>query len=148
MRFFGCGKFKRLANAELDRVLTSREDAFLQKHRQVCSECAQEQSQSSLALNFLRASAFEAVEVSPNFDDRVLRRFKVQTTRESLGYWSPAVAGAFVAGLAVVAALQMITRSAELRHIKVPGAEVRRITPAKSFPELNQILYPKNKKQK
>jgi hypothetical protein len=147
MRLFGCAKFRKLANAELDRVLTPREDAFLQRHRRVCGDCSEQHQQSSLALNFLRASAYDAVEVNPNFDERIIRRLRVQTRKESMAYWSPAVAGAFVAGLAVVASLQMITRSAELRHIRVPGAEVRRITPAKSFPELNQILYP-DKKQR
>lgn len=141
MRVFGCAKFKRLTNAELDGDLSARERQFLDRHRDVCTDCRSIESQGSLALNFLRASAIDDVEVSDNFDERVLRRLRVQTTRESLGYWSPAVAGAFVAGLAVIAALQMITRSAELRHIRVPGAEVRRVTPTKSFPELNQVIH-------
>jgi len=106
----------------LDRELSPREEAFLQKHRLACADCNCAQSQSSIALNFLRAATIE-VDVHPQFEERVIRRLKVQRTRESLRYWSPAVAGAFIAGLAVVAALQMITRSSDLPHFRIPGAE-------------------------
>ena len=136
MRVFGCSKFKRLASEELDRELSHKERAFLQKHREVCTPCSEMHEQSCLALNFLRAATLD-VEVHPSFEDRVLRKLRVQTTRESIRYWSPAVAGAFVAGLAVIAALQMITRSAELPHVRYPGGEARRITMPKSLPDFH-----------
>jgi hypothetical protein len=145
MRVFGCAKFKRLTSADLDRDLSGRERLFVERHREVCDECSESEQQSCLAMNFLRSAAFDEVEVSSNFDDRVLKKLRVQTSRESFGYWSPAIAGAFVAGLAVIAALQIITRSAELRHIRVPGAEARRVSPAKSFPELDQIIHQRAK---
>ena len=139
MRVFGCSRFKKLTSESLDRNLTPQEEAFVQKHRMACEECNEFQSQSSLALNFLRASAID-VDVNPMFEERVIRRLRIQGTRESLRYWSPAVAGAFIAGLAVVAALQMITRSAELPHVRLPGAESRRITPLKSNPAIDENL--------
>ena len=126
MRIFGCRRFSRLSNEAIDRDLCEREETFLEKHRTVCASCAATQTQSSFALNMLRASAID-VDISPSFDDRLLRKLRVRTTRESLRYWSPAVAGAFIAGLAVVAAMQMITRSAQLPHVGVPGGEARRI---------------------
>jgi len=137
MKGFGCSKFKKLSNEALDRLLDAHEDAFLQKHRESCPDCNEFQSQSSLALNFLRASTIE-VDVHPQFEERVIRKLRVQTTRESLKYWSPAVAGAFIAGLAVIAALQMITRSADLPHVRFPGGESFRIVPAKSSPVLDR----------
>ncbi|HTQ09014.1 MAG TPA: hypothetical protein VMI31_02980, partial [Fimbriimonadaceae bacterium] len=118
--------------------LTPGEEAFLHKHRQVCVECDDAASQSSVALNFLRAAAIE-VEVHPQFDERVIRKLKVQRTRESLRYWSPAVAGAFIAGLAIVAALQMITRSSDLPHLRMPGAESEMVR-ARSRLSLDQKL--------
>jgi hypothetical protein len=143
MRVFGCAKFKRLANEELDRELSSGEVLFMEKHRGVCMDCDEVQSQSSLAMNFLRAGTLE-VDVNPQFEERVIRKLRIQTTRESIRYWSPAVAGAFIAGLAVIAALQMITRSADLPHTRFINAESHRITTAR--PDLNQnipILPPK-----
>ncbi|MFI5387236.1 MAG: hypothetical protein ACHQ50_14085 [Fimbriimonadales bacterium] len=136
MKLFGCSKFKRLASEGLDRNLTPREEAFVQNHRKACANCSDLQSQSSLALNFLRASTID-IDVHPMFDERVIRRLRVQSSRESLRYWSPAVAGAFVAGLAVVAALQMITRSSELPHLRL-GGEARRISITKISPALDQ----------
>jgi hypothetical protein len=139
MRVFGCSKFRRLANEEMDRTLTASEKDFVQRHQAVCSECSESQSQSSLALNFLRASAIE-VDVHPMFEERVIRKLKVQTTRESIGYWSPAVAGAFIAGLAVIAALQMITRSADLPHVRFPGEANNRVPVTKTGPALDQLF--------
>ena len=148
MKIFGCSKFKKLASEEFDRDLNPSETAFVQKHRKACPDCRDYQAQSSLALNFLRAGAIE-VDVNPQFEERVIRKLRVQTARESLGYWSPAVAGAFIAGLAVVAALQMITRSAELPHIRMPGSEAKRITITKSSPDLDalDLIYKPNPKR-
>lgn len=141
----GCSKFKKLTSESLDRELTLKEDAFVQKHRGACSECRAIQAQSSLAMNFLRSATME-VDVNPHFDERVIRKLRIQTTRESIRYWSPAVAGAFIAGLAVVAALQMITRSAELPHVRLPGAESHRIMPLKVNPALDiNLNIPKGK---
>jgi hypothetical protein len=139
MRIFGCSRFRKLTSEGLDRSLTPHEEAFLHKHRAACSDCNEFQTQSSLALNFLRAATID-VDVNPMFEERVIRKLRVQTTKESLRYWSPAVAGAFIAGLAVVAALQMITRSSELPHVRLPGTESRRITPLKSNSVIDQNL--------
>jgi hypothetical protein len=136
MRIFGCARYKRLISEEMDRALTPRERNFLSRHGAVCNDCEDVQSQSSLALNMLRAATLE-VEAAPMFEDRVMRKLKVQTTRESIRYWSPAVAGAFIAGLAIVAALQIITRSAQLPHVKLPGGEARKITLSKPLPFLD-----------
>jgi predicted anti-sigma-YlaC factor YlaD len=140
MRIFGCSKFKKLASEALDRHLTPSEEAFVQRHRSACPECHDFQSQSSMAMNFLRSATID-VEVHPMFEERVIRKLRVQTTRESLRYWSPALAGAFIAGLAVVAALQMITRSADLPHVRFPGSEAHRVTNSKSNP-LDQNIDP------
>ena len=136
MKAVGCSKFKKLTNEALDRPLTANEETFVQRHRQTCVDCHEFQAQSSLALNFLRASAID-VDVHPQFEERVIRKLRVQSTRESLRYWSPAIAGAFIAGLAVIAALQMITRSAELPHVRLPGGEARNV-PSKTIPQLDQ----------
>ena len=125
MRVFGCRKFNRLASEQVDRELNATEVSFMEAHRNACPPCRASETTSSLALNMLRGACLD-VQVSENFDERVIRRLHVQTGRESIRYWSPAVAGAFVAGLAVVAALQIITRTSEIRHLNIPGAEANR----------------------
>jgi len=59
----------------------------------------------------LRMAAFDdEVQDSfePQFEERILRKLRVQSTRESVRYWSPAFVGAMIAGLAVLATLQLV----------------------------------------
>jgi len=72
-----------------------------------------------------------------NFDERILRRHKVETVRAGVRYWSPAMMGAAVAGLVVLAAMQMIAQSSKLPSFKVPGSEARLSSPA--IPSLNSL---------
>ncbi|MBN9501191.1 MAG: hypothetical protein BGO01_14190 [Armatimonadetes bacterium 55-13] len=111
VRLFGCSKYQRLSNEKFDRTLSLAEREFLAKHRSVCSECRMRESQSSNALNMLRMAAFDdEVQDSfePQFEERILRKLRVQSTRESVRYWSPAFVGAMIAGLAVLATLQLV----------------------------------------
>lgn len=135
MRLFGCAKFRRLSSEEVDRALTEGEFSFMAKHRVVCPSCASFESLSATALGMLRLATIEA-EPTAHFDERVVRKLRVQVTRESIRYWSPAVVGAFIAGLAVIAALQMITRSADLPHVRLPGSEAKRIQLSRPAPFL------------
>lgn len=81
------------------------------------------------AFNMLRSEAFEAMPLA-NYDDRLLRKHKLQTVRASVSYWSPAMLGAAVAGLVVLAAMQMIAQSSHLPSFKVPASEARLSSPA------------------
>ena len=111
------------------------------KHRLVCPQCLESEGQSRLALNMLRSTALEA-EHSPTFDFRLIRRWRVQTFRARMGYWSPAMFGAAIAGIAVIAALQMITQSSSLPSIRSSNQpfEARRISqPAPDFPSLDGL---------
>lgn len=135
-----CKKFKKLAEEQADRQLTDREQIFLSEHRLLCSDCQQHEAFSSMALNMLREATLEP-EFNPNFEDRILRKLRVQTSRASIGYWSPAVVGAFVAGLAIVAALQLITRSADLPKMRFPNGEASNsVNRANSLPFNNSIF--------
>lgn len=109
-RLFGCGKFKWLAIEKFDRELTPREHDFYRRHREVCFTCLRYEQQGTNAMNLLGAGAIEA-EISDNFDERVLRMWRKQPKRMALRYWSPVLAGAAVAGLALLATLQLITGS-------------------------------------
>ncbi len=124
MKSLQCNKFRKLAGEQAGHPVTKSESAFLEAHRTECADCREYEQFNAMAMNLLRESAMEP-EFNPNFEDRILRKLRVQTSRASIGYWSPAVVGAFVAGLAIVAALQLITRSADLPRIQMPGGEAR-----------------------
>jgi len=109
-RLFGCGKFKYLAIEKFDRELNPKEQNFYRKHREVCFECMRYEQQGTNAMNLLHAATIEP-EISDNFDERVLAQLLKPRKRVALTYWSPLLAGAAVAGLAVIATLQLISRS-------------------------------------
>lgn len=122
-RLFGCRKFKVLSNDEADRELHPREQRFMEKHRRVCTPCREMETSSFVALNMLRGATLD-VQVGPHFDERVLRRLKVRTVRESFGYWSPAFLGAGIACLVLFTALQMIARPTQLKSYSLPAGQV------------------------
>jgi len=134
-RVFGCGRFHKLTNELNDRELTDREEKFLESHRNVCPDCRRHESHSAFALNMLRAAALEP-EPSPLFEERIIRKLQVQNVRLSLSYWAPAFAGAAIACFALFAALQMISRPAQLKGVTMPGVESK-LTPSHTLPSLN-----------
>lgn len=137
-RFFGCGKFDWLASEAEDRPLSEREAKFMDLHRSVCEPCARREEATSMALNMLREARFEATDPSAAFDLRLMRRVRVQTVKISMQYWSPAVYGAAIAALALVAGLQLLGRTNELPVFQTGGADARRIqVAAPDIPDLN-----------
>ena len=131
----GCHNFRCLSEVKDCRILTEAEERCLSEHRAQCKTCAAEEKQFSAALNMLRNSAFDA-EPSAGFDDRLIRRVKVQQARGNVRYWSPMFMGATVAGLLVLAALQVVSTSSELPTFRFGGRnpEVRNTNGASSLP--------------
>jgi hypothetical protein len=133
-----CRKYRRLSYEVLDRALNPREEAYLERHEARCYECQMQVEEGLGALAALRMETLEP-EPRPYFDERVLRRLKVQTGRTGIAYWSPAVIGGAVASLVVLAALQMIAQSSRLPSFHVPGGEARLVTPA--FPTIENAVF-------
>jgi hypothetical protein len=126
-RLFGCGKYRRLMNEKFDRTLGVGEREFMARHRAVCDDCRREEIQGTCALNMLRLAASEEDDFSNGmvFEERVLRRLRVQTTRESVRYWSPAFVGAVIAGITVLAALQLVSNRPNTPNSTNPPGEAR-----------------------
>jgi hypothetical protein len=122
---FGCFRFHRLWDTRDERDLTSGEERFIENHVAACHQCSEFAETASTALNLLREAALEP-EVSLSFDDRVIRKVRVQTVRESLGYWSPALVGGLIACVAVFATLQIAATPVQLREANLPIGEARR----------------------
>jgi hypothetical protein len=143
-RVFGCRKFKKLASDSQDRDLLMGEERFMDRHRSVCRPCRIAEHQTSLALNMLRASSLEA-EPSEMYEERLIRKWHLQNVRSSVRYWSPAVFGAAIAGIAVLAALQMITQSSKMPSVPLQGGmqEARNIQKqSPAIPELDFLKSP------
>ena len=135
-RMFGCGKYRRLMNEKFDRTLGLTEREFMARHRSVCSDCRVNEAQSASALNMLRMAAIVEVEDDGGvvFEERVMRRWRVQSTRESVRYWSPAFVGAVIAGLTVLATLQIVSNRPSMPSLTNPAGEVRLERPNSRLP--------------
>lgn len=130
VRLFGCKKFGRLSSEQADRVLSESEERFLAKHRNACAECTNLERTTSCALNMLRMATLEP-EIEPMFEDRVIRRLKVQQVKESLNYWSPALIGAGIACIVIFVTLHLVSAPNQIRRANVPGGEARLISTPK-----------------
>jgi predicted anti-sigma-YlaC factor YlaD len=138
MGLFSCKRFRRLVHEDLDRELTIREQTFLEAHRRSCASCRLAATQGALALSMLRMAAMDP-EPAPQFEERVLRRYKVEAVRASLQFWSPALVGALVAGVAVLAALQIVSNSARLPALPTPGGQAfREVGRSPAFPDIGR----------
>jgi hypothetical protein len=120
-----CKRFRKLWNDGDLRELEADELSFLDQHRDMCEECREFEASASFSLEMLRDATLDPV-VSDNFDERVLRRVRVQTVRESLSYWSPALVGAGIACVAIFAALQIAAMPAQPKRAMLPDGEARR----------------------
>ena len=65
-------------------------------------------------------------EVAPMFEDRVIRRLKVQQVKESLNYWSPALIGACIASVVIFVTLHLVSAPSKLDRAHLPNGEARR----------------------
>lgn len=130
----GCRKFSFLLNEAEDRVLQADEHSFLDRHSEECAKCAA-LATTAMGLNMLRLCAIEPA-VDSGFDDRVMRRLQLGMAKSSVRYWTPAVLGGAIAGIAILAAIQMISRPQQLPVFR-GNSEARNLSNSgPMFPEL------------
>jgi hypothetical protein len=125
-----CRRFSRLVGERRDRPLAPAELEFIEIHRQKCTRCQDAERLGCDALDHLALLRLDGPP-SPGFDVRTLRRWFIARQRARLVYWSPAIVGALVAAMCLMAALQTITRSRELPGLSIPDAEAKRTTPSR-----------------
>ena len=91
----------------------------------------------------LRSASLDA-DVAPNFDERVIRKVRVQRVREGFGYWSPAILAAGITCMTLLAGMTLLTRPSLVRTAHMPGGEARRMqTPGSLLPALHLSQPPR-----
>jgi hypothetical protein len=143
VRVFGCRRFRWLASEREDRSLTQQEQKFYDAHLTCCPDCATYDSQTHEALDVLRGAAFLEVDSTPMFEERVIRRLRTQQVRESIRYWSPALAGAVIACVAIFATLAMVARPDRLKSANMPAGSASRFHEREATPSLELANIPR-----
>ena len=78
----------------------------------------------------LRMATLEP-EVAPMFEDRVIRRLKVQQVKESLNYWLPALVGAGIACIVIFVTLHLAAVPVQMKNANLPSGEAKKeVTPS------------------
>lgn len=127
MRRRVCRQFDKAHHRLLDGIATSKDMKFLDEHAEQCVECALVRETMADALHSLEASVISS-EGSDGFEHRVIRRYRVESSTRSLAFWSPALIGAAVAAVALLAVLQMLISGPDLKPIDIRGQEASRQT--------------------
>ncbi|MCH8980059.1 MAG: hypothetical protein IH945_12580 [Armatimonadetes bacterium] len=105
--FDPCARCRRLRSLAEDERASARQMRVIEQHEAVCEPCRESAADTADAMAVLRSASVEA---SPDksFESRVLRRWRVERRSRAISYWAPAVAGAVVAGAAILAVLQIL----------------------------------------
>lgn len=138
-----CQRFSRLTSEAEDRDLKPSEQSFLDTHRDECEDCRESAVSTAFAMDMLRGAAFEEdeIEVSPMFDERIIRMVRLNSVRSRITYWSPAAMGAGVACIALFAVLHVAATPTQMKDAEVPGGQVRNSV-RKHYPNLELDKVP------
>jgi len=147
---FSCKRFSNLIFEMGDRTLTDSELQFYNSHLAKCEACWQRARTEEAALFDLRMLT-EDPEPSESFDNRILQAFRDGPKPFlSFGYWSPALIGAAIAGIALLSTLTVVSRTADSPTRHSPGGDAMRLdqrfSNPEGYPDLNldsKLLPPK-----
>ena len=122
--FNKCARYRRLKLLSEDGRTSPRQEAYVVDHEQTCSKCTAEHSLTESAMEYLRTSAIEPTP-DPTFESRFIRRWRVERRSRVVSYWMPAVVGAVVASVALLAVIQILFSSPIKRSIDLQGREAQ-----------------------
>lgn len=90
---------------------------------------------SAGALDMLRMAAYGEPEPSAGFDQRVIRKFRINGVQEGMRYWAPAAVGAGIACIGLFAALHLATVSGSAKRVDLPESQAKN-APSHRYPSL------------
>jgi hypothetical protein len=122
--FNGCARYRKCKLLCEDGVATRRQRTFVERHEADCADCARQHALTMSALGALRSAAIEP-QPDPGFESRFIRVWRIERRSRAVSYWMPAVAGAVVAGVALLAVLQILFSSPARENADLKNREAR-----------------------
>ena len=122
--FNACAKYRRIKLLSEDGRASQRQEAFLSRHEQACDKCQTDHAVTMAAMAALRAAAFEPAP-DLGFESRFIRRWRVEQRARAVSYWMPAVAGAVVASVAMMAVLQILFAAPRANDVNLKDREAQ-----------------------
>jgi hypothetical protein len=105
---------KKAMDVEEARLFLGDEGAVLPD-----SKFSEDWAEMQSVIGVLRECSLDEPIDTERFDTRLIRRWQVASAKSTFRYWSPAVFGAAIASVAVLALLQMLLSSSSMRPIRV-----------------------------
>lgn len=127
--FDQCTKCRRLRSLAEDGIASARQLRLIERHEGACEACRESAVSTADAMSALRSATVD-VSVNQSFESRILRRWSVERRARTISYWTPAVAGAVVAGAAILAVLQILLSSPVSDPTDMAGREAQLDVPS------------------
>lgn len=138
MKRTSCDRFLELVDREPFSLSVDEID-FMGGHRDRCTVCAEKEIAARDVPSLLSTIAPEEPDDNERgYIRRVIRRFRIASVRKTVRYMAPGLVGAAIAGIAILAVLEILANRGGLRPLSSTGMEVRReVSPSLRFPSLD-----------
>ncbi len=133
-------RFLKLMHERRDRELREDEQSFFSDFLDKEPEKLASAEDGAKCLNLLQNCTIEP-ELDSAFDERVLRRARLERSRGGLRYWAPAVMAGGIACLVLLTALQMVLKTSPPLTNPYQAVESRLVR--ESTPSLELFSEPK-----
>ncbi len=122
---FGKSKKKSqyIANQVRDGVATPQETSIFAELA-IDPQFVAHEAEIDNAMAFLRSEKIEP-QLSKDFNGRLIRRWRVEARKRTFAYWSPVVAGGFVAAACLLTVLQLLMNTPEIQKVNLGGQEAK-----------------------
>jgi|GEM_PF-4147848 len=120
-------RYWNLVRTRDERPLTEKENDFLLEYSESAPSEAVLAELESEAMQFFREQSLEPAPTD-HLTSVISRKWAMERKKSAFGYWFPAVAGASITAVAVLAILQILTNAGKTTEATWRDAEARRMS--------------------
>ncbi len=120
MNFFSKRKRGQVSDHIRDGVASEQEISLFATFAAQDENFLRNESEMDEAMAFLRSGMLEP-SLSDDFDGRLMRRWRMESRRRTVAYWTPAIAGALVAAACLLTVLQLLMNAPQIQNVNLNG---------------------------